>query len=128
MTAGKPRQPANSDRLRDLMRDAMIRNTRAVVALKLPRRHASTRSVDPTPGELAAYGELADLSRALAADGSQSRHRLVLHHLLGAAGSSPAAAAAAIARFAARHGNDPVWRGWRSAGRLSAPAARRWRC
>ena len=59
MTAGKPRQPANSERLRDLMRDAMIRNTRAVVALKLPRRHASTRSVDPTPGEQAAYQELA---------------------------------------------------------------------
>src|ERR1019366_4113197 len=69
MTAGKPRQPANSERLRDLMRDAMIRNTRAVVALKLPRRHASTRCVDPAPGELAAYQELAALVRTLAADG-----------------------------------------------------------
>ena len=42
MTPGKPRQPANPERLRDLMRDAMVRNTRAVVALKLPRRHAVT--------------------------------------------------------------------------------------
>ena len=49
MTAGKPRQPANPERLRELMRGAMIRNTRAVVALKLPRRHASTVSVDPAP-------------------------------------------------------------------------------
>src|SRR5271169_2315856 len=55
MTTGKPRQPANSERLRDLMRDVMIRNTRAVVALKLPRRHASTRPVDPTLGEQDAY-------------------------------------------------------------------------
>ena len=109
MTAGKPRQPANSERLRDLMRDAMIRNTRAVVALKLPRRHASTRSVDPTPGEQAAYQELAGQIRALVADDRQSRHRLVAHHLLSAAGSSPAAASAAIARFAARHDSHPAW-------------------
>ena len=109
MTAGKPRQPANSDQLRDLMRDAMIRNTRAVVALKLPRRHASTRCVDPTPGEQAAYQELAARIRALVADDGQSRHRLAAHHLLSAAGSSPAAASAAIARFAARHDSRPTW-------------------
>src|SRR5208283_2785569 len=108
MTAGKPRQPVNSERLRDLMRDAMIRNTRAVVALKLPRRHASTRPVDPTPGEQAAYQELAGQIRALVADDGQSRHRLVAHHLLSAAGSSPAAGSAAIARFAARH-QDSQW-------------------
>ncbi|MGD1037411.1 MAG: SNF2-related protein [Roseiarcus sp.] len=111
MTAGKPRQPANPERLRLLMRDAMIRNTRAVVALKLPRRHASTRCVDPSTGEQTAYQELAALIRVFAADGSQSRHRQALHHLLGAAGSSPAAATAAMARFAARHGDDPAWRG-----------------
>ena len=108
MTAGKPRQPANSERLRDLMRDVMIRNTRAVVALKLPRRHASTLPVDPTAGEQAAYQELAGQLRVLAADDRQSRRRLVAHHLLGAAGSSPAAASAAIARFAARH-EDSHW-------------------
>ena len=108
MTAGKPRQPANSERLRDLMRNAMIRNTRAVVALKLPRRHASTLPVDPTAGEQAAYQELAGQLRVLAADDRQSRRRLVAHHLLGAAGSSPAAASAAIARFAARR-EDSHW-------------------
>ena len=111
MVAGKPRQPANSDRLRDLMRDVMIRNTRAVVALKLPRRHASTRRVDLAPAEQTAYRELADAIRAHAAGGGQGRHRLGLHHLFAAAGSSPAAAAAAIARFAARQGDDPVWLG-----------------
>lgn len=108
MTAGKPRQPANSDKLRDLMRDAMIRNTRAVVALKLPRRHASTRYVDPTAAEQAAYQELAALIRDLVAGGREGRHRLAAHHLLSAAGSSPTAAAAAIERFAARHANS-VW-------------------
>ena len=110
MTAGKPREPANPERLRDLMRDAMIRNTRAVVALKLPRRHASTRYVDPTPRQQAAYEELAAMIRALVSDGRQSRERLAGRHLLTAAGSSPAAASAAVARFAARHDCGPAWR------------------
>ena len=40
MTAGKPRQPANPQPLCELMRGAMICNTRAVVvAVNLPRRH-----------------------------------------------------------------------------------------
>ncbi|HZZ62973.1 MAG TPA: SNF2-related protein [Roseiarcus sp.] len=110
MTAGKPRQPANPERLRDLMRDAMIRNTRAVVALKLPRRRASTRYVDPMPLEQAAYQELAAMIRALVSDGRESRERLSGRHLLTAAGSSPAAASAAVARFAARPDCDPAWR------------------
>jgi superfamily II DNA or RNA helicase len=109
MVAGKPRQPANSERLRDLMRDAMIRNTRAVVALKLPRRNASTRHANADAGENSAYQELAAMVRALAADGQQSRYRLAMHHLVGAAGSSPAAAAAAIARFAARQTDSAPW-------------------
>src|ERR1019366_4948337 len=91
MTAGKPRQPANSERLRDLMRDAMIRNTRAVVALKLPRRHASTRRVDLRADEAAAYQETAARVRALGGDPGhgghdQGGHRLAWRHLLGAAG------------------------------------------
>src|SRR5438445_9431291 len=42
MVPGKPREPANRERLSDLMRGVMVRNTRAVTALRLPRRHAST--------------------------------------------------------------------------------------
>ena len=108
MTPGKPRQPANPERLRALMRDAMVRNTRAVVALKLPRRHAVTIRVDGAEGERAAYQELATAARTLAAEGSVGSG-LALQHLLGAAGSSPAAAAAAIRRFADRHSNAPRW-------------------
>jgi len=108
MTPGKPRQPANPERLRALMRDAMVRNTRAVVALKLPRRHAVTIRVDGSEGERAAYQELATAARTLAAEGSVGS-RLALQHLLGAAGSSPAAAAAAIRRFADRHSDAPRW-------------------
>ncbi len=108
MVAGKPRQPANPERLRELMRGAMIRNTRAVVALKLPRRHAATVRVDGSPDERSAYQDLAGEARRLAGD-SKARHRLALHHLLGAAGSSPAAAAAAVERFAQRRADQPAW-------------------
>jgi superfamily II DNA or RNA helicase len=119
MTPGKPRQPANPERLRALMRDAMVRNTRAVVALKLPRRHAVTIRVDGAEGERAAYQELAAAVRRLAAEGSGT-NRLALRHLLGAAGSSPAAAAAAVKRFAGRCADDPDWQAlaqhWASVG------------
>jgi superfamily II DNA or RNA helicase len=108
ITPGKPREPANAERLRELMRGAMIRNTRAVVAVKLPRRHAITIKVDGHPGEVGAYADLAAAARRLAA--GTGGHRLALHHMLGAAGSSPAAAAAALARFAARRPDDTEWR------------------
>jgi superfamily II DNA or RNA helicase len=109
MTPGKPRQPANPERLRGLMRGAMIRNTRAVVALKLPRRHATTIKVDGGPGEAKAYADLAAAARRLVAEGQAKRERLSLHHLLSAAGSSPRAAAVAVARVAARNAGDPIW-------------------
>jgi superfamily II DNA or RNA helicase len=110
MMAGKPRQPVNPERLRELMRGAMIRNTRAVVALKLPRRHASTIRVDGTEGERDAYQDLAAAVRSLAAESGPGRNRLSLRHLLAAAGSSPAAATGAIRRFSAGRAAEPTWR------------------
>jgi SNF2 family DNA or RNA helicase len=106
MTPGKPREPLNRDRLRDLMRGVMVRNTRALAALRLPRRHAATIRAVPDAAEAACYQELTALARATAAAGSA---RLAVQHLLAAAGSSPAAAAAAIGRFAERHPNGAEW-------------------
>jgi superfamily II DNA or RNA helicase len=104
---GKPREPANPDRLRDLMRDVMVRNTRALAGLRLPPRHASTLRAAPSDAEAQCYGELTALARDLAGD---RQRRLALQHLLSAAGSSPAAAAAAIARFVERHAPGERWR------------------
>ena len=102
MVAGKPREPANRERLRDLMRGVMVRNTRALAALRMPRRHASTLRAAPDPAEAECYAALTTLVREASADG-KDQHRLSLAHLLSAAGSSPTAAAAAVARFIARH-------------------------
>ena len=108
MVPGKPREPVNREKLRDLMRGVMVRNTRAVVALKLPRRHASTLRATPDEAEARCYADLTALVRETAS-GGDGAHRLSLQHLLAAAGSSPAAAAAAIARFADRHQDDKRW-------------------
>ena len=70
-----------------------------MVALKLPRRHAMTVRVDSGAGERA-HQQLAQAARRLASEGV---NRLALQHLLGAAGSSPAAAAAAVRGLADRH-------------------------
>jgi superfamily II DNA or RNA helicase len=108
MVPGKPREPANRERLRDLMRGVMVRNTRALAALRMPRRHASTLRATPDPAEAACYEELTTLVREAAGTGDAGT-RLSLQHLLTAAGSSPSAAAAAIARFAERRAADPRW-------------------
>jgi superfamily II DNA or RNA helicase len=109
MTPGHPRRPANPERLRELMRGAMIRNTRAVAALKLPRRHALTIRVAGTAVEASAYADLAMAARRFAGERGAGRHGLALQHLLSAAGSSPNAAAGALTRFAARHPDQKDW-------------------
>ena len=106
MVHGKPREPVNREKLRDLMRGVMIRNTRALAALRLPRRHAATLRATPESEEAACYRTLTELVRETAAGG---QHRLAAQHLLSAAGSSPAAAAMAIARFRERHAPDQRW-------------------
>ena len=106
MKPGKPREPANRERLHDLMRGVMIRNTRALASLRLPRRHASTLRTAPGDDEAGCYRDLSALAREVP-PGTQ--HRLALHHLLAAAGSSPAAASAAVSRFMARYPEDTRW-------------------
>jgi len=114
MMPGNPREPANRERLRDLMRGAMIRNTRALAAVRMPRRQAATLRAVPNEAEASCYEELAALVREAAsgtasADRANAPHRLSLQHLLAAAGSSPAACAGAIARFIERKSGDPRW-------------------
>nr|MBA3766523.1 DEAD/DEAH box helicase [Acidobacteriota bacterium] len=112
MTTGKPRVPANRERMRDLMRDVMIRNTRSLVDVRLPLRHAVTVRLDAESEESEAYAELNRLVQESYASENTS-HRLALRHLLSSAGSTPATAARAITRFAAGSrtaGSRNAWR------------------
>ena len=131
MVPGRPREPANRERLRDLMRSVMVRNTRALAALRMPRRQASTQRAIPDPMEAACYEELSALVREVAAidghsaagaaGGAPRPHRLSLQHLLAAAGSSPAA----VSRRDRPHGG--ALSGGRTLGEPARPHPRHYR-
>ena len=123
MVPGKPREPANRDNLRKLMRSVMVRNTRALAAVRMPRRNASTLRASPDAAEAACYADLTALVREAATTG-EGTHRMSLQHLLVAAGSSPAAAAAAIARYVERHPHDRRWAGLLERARALGPGAK----
>lgn len=85
---GEPTQPRNRERLRELIGEVMIRNTRALADIRLPARHATTVLVEGEPAERELYTRLTDLVR----EGFQcNMSRLSLNLLLQEAGSSPRA-------------------------------------
>ena len=95
---GNPRLPINRDKLRELLREVMIRNTRSLVDIKLPKRYAATIVVPPSEEEALLYTTLSQFVR-------QHYHRAeaIDHWTLGAlqeeAGSSPYAVRATIERL-----------------------------
>ena len=104
----QPRVPANREKMRDLMRDVMIRNTRSLVDVHLPPRHAITQKLTPQPAEAECYRELTRLVQAYHAD-APATQRLALRHLLSAAGSTSRTAAAALERFLKSRRGSAEW-------------------
>ena len=80
---GNLRKPSNRDKMRELLRDVMIRNTRSIIDLKLPRRFATTLRIEPAETERKIYQGLNDYLR------KDGLNRLTLNLLLREAGSSP---------------------------------------
>src|SRR5262249_60643671 len=78
---------------------------RYILTTNPPRRVPTQIGVDGPETDGPPSPELAAASRRLAAEGA---NRLALQPLLGAAGSSPAAAAGAVRRFSDRH-VDAAW-------------------
>lgn len=99
---GSPQEPANPDRLRELLRSVMIRNTRSLVDIKLPKRFAHTLVVDPLPVERQVYDLISELVRNGGTDGDPPANKTLLTTLLREAGSSPFALEATLAR----HGSE----------------------
>ena len=90
MTRGDATDPRNRTRLKGLLDQVMIRNTRAVANIQIPPRFAETVRTEPEPPETELYTRITELVRDInAANGS--RRRMTLQHLLAEAGSSPAA-------------------------------------
>ncbi|NOT63096.1 MAG: DEAD/DEAH box helicase, partial [Acidobacteria bacterium] len=123
MTSGKPRIPANKDKMRDLMRDVMIRNTRSLVDVKLPPRHAATLRLEATPEERECYDELSSLI-AEAHARVTPQQRLSLRHLLSAAGSTPSTAVGALTRYLGKHKVGSVWHELRERYEAIGPGAK----
>lgn len=104
---GDPTQPRNRERLRELIGEVMIRNTRALADIRLPARHATTVLVEGESAERELYARLTDLVR----EGYQQNvSRLSLGLLLQEAGSSPRAVRNTLVKMA---GNPQVNGGMR---------------
>ncbi|MHB8971846.1 MAG: DEAD/DEAH box helicase [Pirellulaceae bacterium] len=118
VTRGNPRDPRNRQRLRELLGEVMIRNTRSLVQIDLPPRYAQTIIAIPGESERQLQAELTRYLRersgaAVAqecleggvsddeSDASSALPRMRLQSLLNALGSHPTTAAAALDKLAA---------------------------
>lgn len=81
------RVPKNPAKLRSLMREVMVRNTRSVVDVKLPKRFASTITVTPQAKELELYEAINQYLR----QHPGGIDKLTRNNLLMRSGSSPIA-------------------------------------
>ncbi len=92
-----PTRPKDAERLRRLLGEVMVRNTRAQSGLALPPRFVETIAVEPLPEEAAAYQDVVGLLREHSHLGPA---RLAAATLLLEAGSSPAALLATLEKIA----------------------------
>jgi SNF2 family DNA or RNA helicase len=102
-----PLSPKNRERLRSLLAEVMVRNTRADSGLKLPPRFVSTVAVEPLPEERALYDEVIAFLRA---HGSDKETRMLATTLLLEAGSSPSAVQGTLERARVSEARAPSLR------------------
>jgi SNF2 family DNA or RNA helicase len=95
---GNPRLPINSETLRDLLREVMIRNTRSLVDVKLPKRFATTIVIPPSEEEATMYAALSQFVREYYHQ-PDAIDSWTLGTLQEEAGSSPLAVRATIERL-----------------------------
>lgn len=60
ITRGNPKKPKNKEELRELLAEVMIRNTRAQIDIKLPKREANTIKIHLLPHELSIYHHISN--------------------------------------------------------------------
>lgn len=109
-----PTRPRDAERLRRLLGEVMVRNTRAQSGLALPPRYVETIAVEPLAEERAAYDDVIELLRA---HGRAGRSRLTTATLLLEAGSSPAACLATLEKIAGSEAHESSLRA--GAGRIA---------
>ncbi|MBP5973601.1 DEAD/DEAH box helicase family protein [Brasilonema sp. CT11] len=98
------RIPKNPEKLRSLMREVMIRNTRSLVDVQLPKRFATTITVTPTESERKLYRDLSDFLR----DNSEHLDKFSRTSLLMRAGSSVNALVESLKNLSKRLPSDSL--------------------
>ena len=106
MTKGDPTGPQNRSRLKELLDQVMIRNTRALAKIGIPPRFAQTIRVKPGANERMLYTRITDLVHHINETGRDG-NKLLLKNLLAEAGSSPKAVELTLQRLLA--GRDFLW-------------------
>jgi SNF2 family DNA or RNA helicase len=101
MTQGDAVSPRNRTRLRSLLDQVMIRNTRALAALNIPPRFAQTVRINPVGEELKLYEMVTSLACSINESGRRM-NRMLLKNLLAEAGSSPRALSLTLRRLLER--------------------------
>jgi len=100
--AGALDEPAPREKLRGLLREVMIRNTRAHIDLRLPRRLAATQVVQPSRAEADVLEGVEALIRDRYETSSAERRGLMMLQMQ--AGSSVSALTRALERYAEADG------------------------
>jgi len=103
MKRGDPTDPQNREKLKQLLGQVMIRNTRALAGVHIPPRFAQTVRIEPTKGETVFYERLERLVQLLNQD-KKGRAKLVIKSLLAQAGSSLKAVEATLTRMLEKGG------------------------
>lgn len=103
VSRGNPTDPRNRVKLKRLLKEVMIRNTRSVTRLHLPPRFAYTTQVSPSVAEEAFYQAISEFVAGQSGNGSKDFSRMALRRLLEAGGSSHLAAMGFLKKIAQRN-------------------------
>jgi SNF2 family DNA or RNA helicase len=101
VSSADPTNPRNVERLRELVRQVMVRNTRALVDVSLPPRSAVTVGVKLEEAEKELYQQVGLFARRLCYEG-RDPSRMLSTTLLMEAGSSPFAVIPTIRKLETR--------------------------
>ncbi|MDL1981089.1 MAG: SNF2-related protein [Deltaproteobacteria bacterium] len=102
MTRGDPTDPQNRSKLKELLGQVMIRNTRALAKIDIPPRFAQTIKLDPDKNENELYERISVLVQNINKTNGTG-HKLLLKNLLEEAGSSPRAVSLTLSRVLAKN-------------------------
>ncbi len=104
VSSSNGRVPKNPEKLRSLMREVMVRNTRSLVDVQLPKRFATTITVTPSASEQKLYQDLTKFLRDFEPDLDKfSRTNLLMR-----AGSSSRALAESLKNLSKRLQRDEL--------------------